>query len=170
VSPDDSPFRAIVSELEALQERLLAVNGTRTVDSFHQELGRLMWDGCGMSRNEAGLRQALDRIPVLREEFWRDVRVPGSADTLNQSLEKAGRVADFLEFAELMCRDALTRDESCGAHYREEHTTEDGEAKRDDERFAHAAVWEWKGTDAEPVRHVETLEFEDVPLARRSYK
>jgi succinate dehydrogenase / fumarate reductase flavoprotein subunit len=123
-----------------------------------------------MSRNEAGLREAVGRIPELREEFWKNVRVPGSADTLNQSLEKAGRVADFLEFAEVICRDALTRNESCGAHYREEHTTEDGEARRDDDNFAHAAVWEWRGSAAEPLRHTEPLDFAEVPLARRSYK
>jgi succinate dehydrogenase / fumarate reductase flavoprotein subunit len=170
VSPDDAAFRSAVSEVDATQARLLAVNGSRTVDSFHQELGRLMWDLCGMSRSEAGLRDALARLPELRAAFWKDVKVPGSGDTLNQSLEKAGRVADFLEFAEVMCRDALARDESCGAHYRVEHTTEDGEARRDDERFAHVAVWEWRGKEAEPARHVEPLQFEEVPLARRSYK
>jgi len=170
VSPDDAPFRDVVGEVVAFQDRLLSVNGSRTVDSFHQELGRLMWDRCGMARNEAQLGEALARIPGLREEFWKDVRVPGSGASLNQSLEKAGRVADFLEFAEVMCRDALARDESCGAHYREEHTTEDGEAKRDDEHFAHAAVWEWRGYGVEPVRHVEPLEFHEVPLSRRSYK
>jgi succinate dehydrogenase / fumarate reductase flavoprotein subunit len=160
----------VVGEVEASQDRLLSVKGSRTVDSFHQELGRLMWDLCGMSRNEAGLRKALGRIPALRDEFWSDVNVPGSGNTLNQSLEKAGRVADFLEFAEVMCRDALTRDESCGAHYREEHTTEDGEAKRNDESFAHAAVWEWRGAGREPLRHAEPLDFAEVPLSRRSYK
>jgi succinate dehydrogenase / fumarate reductase flavoprotein subunit len=170
VSSDDAAFRSAVSEVDATQARLLAVNGSRTVDSFHQELGRLMWDLCGMSRSEAGLRDALARLPELRAAFWKDVKVPGSGDTLNQSLEKAGRVADFLEFAEVMCRDALARDESCGAHYRVEHTTEDGEARRDDERFAHVAVWEWRGKEAEPARHVEPLQFEEVPLARRSYK
>lgn len=168
--PDDGSFRAAVGEVEALQDRLLSVNGSRTVDSYHQELGRLMWDQCGMSRNEAGLREAVGRIPELREEFWKNVRVPGSAGTLNQSLEKAGRVADFLEFAEVICRDALARNESCGAHYREEHTTEDGEARRDDDNFAHAAVWEWRGSGTEPLRHTEPLDFAEVPLARRSYK
>jgi succinate dehydrogenase / fumarate reductase flavoprotein subunit len=123
-----------------------------------------------MARNEEGLKAAIARIPELREEFWRDVRVPGSADSLNQSLEKAGRVADFLEFAEVMCQDALTRDESCGAHYREEHTTEDGEAKRDDDRFAHVAVWEFRGVGEESVRQREELRFEAVPLSQRSYR
>ena len=170
LSPDDSAFRAVVTEVEATQSRLLAINGNRTVDSFHQELGRLLWDQCGMARNDAGLREALNRIPELRERFWKEVRVPGSADTLNQSLEKAGRVADFLEFGEVMCRDALTRDESCGAHYREEHTTEDGEARRDDDRYAHAAVWEYRGEGEAPLRHQEELSFQEVALTRRSYR
>jgi succinate dehydrogenase / fumarate reductase flavoprotein subunit len=163
-------FGDTVRQVTELQDRLLSTKGTRTVDSFHQEIGRLTWDRCGMARNAAGLKEALAKIPELREQFWRDVRVPGSAETLNQSLEKAGRVADFLEFAELMCRDALTRDESCGAHYREEHTTEEGEAKRDDARFAHAAVWEYRGKGTEPLRHEEPLTFEHVALAQRSYK
>jgi len=170
LSPEDPAFRAVMAEVEAFQSRLLSINGNRTVDSFHQELGRLLWDQCGMARNEAGLREALERIPELRERFWKEVRVPGSADTLNQSLEKAGRVADFLEFGEVMCRDALTRDESCGAHYREEHTTEDGEARRDDEGYAHAAVWEYRGEREAPVRHQEELTFQEVALTRRSYK
>jgi len=170
VASTDDPFQDTVREVQGVQGRLLSGKGKRTVDSFHQELGRLLWDQCGMARNEAGLKAALARIPELREEFWRDVRVPGSADSLNQSLEKAGRVADFLEFAEVMCQDALTRDESCGAHYREEHTTDDGEAKRDDERFAHAAVWEFQGVGKESVRHREELRFETVPLSQRSYR
>ena len=116
-------------------EKLLAINGKRSLDSFHRELGLLLWDKCGMARNEAGLREALQEIPELREEFWRDVRVPGNGEDFNQSLERAGRVADFLEFAELMCMDALERDESCGGHFREEHQTPDGEALRDDENF-----------------------------------
>ena len=129
-----------------------------------------MWNACGMERSERGLKEALARIPELREEFWSDVRVPGSAADLNQSLEKAGRVADFLEFAEVMCHDALARDESCGAHYRVEHTTPDGEAQRDDERFAHVAVWEFKGVGEAPVRHREELLFDNVQLSTRSYK
>jgi len=170
LSPEDSAVRAVTGEVEAFQSRLLSVNGNRTVDFFHQELGRLLWDQCGMARNDAGLREALDRIPELRERFWKEVRVPGSADSLNQSLEKAGRVADFLEFGEVMCRDALARDESCGAHYRDEHTTEDGEARRDDDRYAHAAVWEYRGEGEAPVRHQEELTFQEVALTRRSYK
>mgnify|MGYP002623689321 CR=1 FL=1 len=151
-------------------ERLLGINGSRSVDAFHRELGAIMWDKCGMARDRAGLEEALRLIPALREEFWRDVRVPGSAATLNQSLEKAGRVADFLEFAELMCRDALQREESCGGHFRTEYQTPDGEAMRDDERFAHATVWEFAGEEAEPIRHHEPMRFEFVKLATRSYK
>jgi succinate dehydrogenase / fumarate reductase flavoprotein subunit len=140
------------------------------VDSFHRELGKIMWDKCGMARNAAGLREAMGRIPELREEYWRNVNVPGSDAELNQALEKAGRVADFLELGELMCRDALHREESCGGHFREEHQTEDGEARRDDERFAYAAAWEYCGPGAEPRLHKEPLEFEYVHLAQRSYK
>jgi succinate dehydrogenase / fumarate reductase flavoprotein subunit len=149
---------------------LLSINGKRTVDSFHRELGKLMWDKCGMARRAEGLREAIQRIPVLREEFWRDVNVPGSDAELNQALEKAGRVADFLELGELMCRDALHREESCGGHFREEHQTEDGEAKRDDEHFAYVAAWEWRGDGQEPCLHKEPLAFENVKLAMRSYK
>ena len=145
-----------------LTRRLLDVNGKRTVDSFHRELGRLMWDKCGMARNASGLREALARIPVLREEFWRNVNVPGSDAELNQALEKAGRVADFLELAELMCRDALHREESCGGHFREEFQTEDGEALRDDEHFAYVGAWEYAGRDADPRLHKEPLTFEYV--------
>ena len=129
-----------------------------------------MWDKCGMARNDAGLREALERIPEIRAEFWRDVRVLGSAASFNQALEKAGRVADFLEFSELMCRDALERTESCGGHFREEYQTAEGEATRDDEHFAHVAAWEYSGADSDPVRHVEPLAFENVDLAVRSYK
>ncbi len=170
VDTDHAAFADVERETRARMEKLLAVNGSRTVDSFHTELGRLMWNACGMERTEAGLRDALAKIPELRERFWSDVRVPGSGDDLNQSLEKAGRVADFMEFAEVMCYDALTRDESCGAHYRAEHTTDEGEAKRNDEDFAHVAVWEFKGVGQEPVRHTESLEFENVQLSQRSYK
>ena len=151
-------------------QRLLAINGSRTVDSFHKELGKLMWEHCGMARNREGLELALRRIPELRAEFWRDVKVPGAGTELNQSLEKAGRLADFLEFAELMCRDALIREESCGGHFRTEYQTPDGEALRDDERFAHVAVWEHLGDDVPARRHVEELDFEFVRLATRSYK
>ncbi len=151
-------------------EKLLAIDGKRTVDSFHRELGILVWDNCGMARNEAGLKDALKRIPELRDEFWKNVRVAGAAESLNQSLEKAGRVADFLEFGELMCRDALTRTESCGGHFREESQTEEGEAKRDDENFCFVSAWEFQGVGKEPALHKEPLEFEYVSLTQRSYK
>jgi succinate dehydrogenase / fumarate reductase flavoprotein subunit len=162
--------RAVVAQVDQRVARLLAVQGTRTVDSLHRELGKLLWEHCGMARNAEGLRLALARIPELRAEFWRDVKVVGTGEELNQSLEKAGRVADFMEFAELMCRDALEREESCGGHFRTEYQSADGEAKRDDERFAHVAAWEYTGDDTPPVRHVEPLEFENVQLATRSYK
>ncbi|HET9133493.1 MAG TPA: fumarate reductase/succinate dehydrogenase flavoprotein subunit [Gemmatimonadales bacterium] len=163
-------FKEAEQQAQARLGRLLAINGTRTVDSFHRELGALMWEKCGMARDRAGLEEALRRIPELRAEFWRNVKVPGAAATLNQSLEKAGRVADFLEFAELMVRDALVREESCGGHFRTEYQTPDGEAERNDEQYAHVAVWEYRGDDVEPVRHVEPLVFENVKLATRSYK
>jgi succinate dehydrogenase / fumarate reductase flavoprotein subunit len=150
--------------------RLLSIKGSRTVDSFHRELGKLMWDRCGMARDAAGLRAALARIPALRQEFWQNVNVPGSGADLNQSLEKAGRVADFLEFAELMCTDALHREESCGGHFRTEHQTPDGEAQRDDDRFAYVAAWEYQGDDKAPALNREPLAFENVHLAQRSYK
>jgi succinate dehydrogenase / fumarate reductase flavoprotein subunit len=156
-------------EAEERTRRLLAVAGKSTVDAIHRELGRLMWDQCGMARTAARLLEALARIPELRERFWREIRIPGGTQ-MNQELEKAGRVADFLEFAELLCRDALERDESCGGHFREEHQTADGEARRDDERFAHVAVWEYAGPEAAPRRHTEPLTFEHVQLAQRSYK
>jgi succinate dehydrogenase / fumarate reductase flavoprotein subunit len=163
-------FRLVEAEVSARTRKFLEVKGTRTVDSFHRELGRLMWDKCGMSRNAAGLRDALERLPGLRAEFWRNVNVPGSDVELNQALERAGRVADFLELAELMCRDALHREESCGGHFREEYQTEDGEAQRDDSRFAYVAAWEYRGADRQPALHKEPLEFEYVHLAQRSYK
>ena len=142
----------------------------RTVDSFHRELGHLMWDYCGMERSDEGLRKALDRIPELRREFWSEVKVPGSAATLNQSLEKAGRVADFLELGELMCLDALHRTESCGGHFRAESQTDDGEALRDDENFSYVAAWEYTGQGQAPVLHKEDLVFEYVTPSQRSYK
>ncbi len=151
-------------------DRLLSIDGERTVMSIHRELGELVWEYCGMSRTREGLQTALEKIPALREEFWENVTVPGAAETLNQSLEYAGRVADFLELGELMCLDALEREESCGAHFREEYQTEDGEALRDDEDYAHVAAWEYAGEDKKPIRNVELLEFENVELATRSYK
>ncbi|MEE8469450.1 MAG: fumarate reductase/succinate dehydrogenase flavoprotein subunit [Planctomycetota bacterium] len=151
-------------------QRLLAVAGSRTVDSFHRELGRICWDHCGMSRNRAGLEQAIQRTRALREEFWGDVRVVGDARSLNQNLEHAARVADFLEFAELMARDALHREESCGGHFREEHQTQENEAQRDDEEFSYVAAWEYRGSDAAARLHKENLDFQAVELSVRSYR
>ena len=162
-------IRATESEVRQRTARLLGVNGSRPVDAFHRELGRVMWDGCGMARSAGGLRAALERIPALREEFWRTVRVGGAGEEFNQALERAGRVADYLEFAELMCVDALHREESCGGHFRTEHQTADGEAKRDDENFTYAAAWEYAGDGRAPVLHREPLVFETVQLATRSY-
>jgi succinate dehydrogenase / fumarate reductase, flavoprotein subunit len=170
VSVDHPEFKKAEDDVSARIDKLLGVNGKRTVDSFHRELGLLLWDHCGMARNKEGLEKALQRIPELRAEFWENVRVLGDSDTFNQSLEKAGRVVDFLEFAELLCLDALERDESAGGHFRLEHQTEDGEALRDDENFAHAAVWEYQGVGQRPTRHTEALAFENVKLATRSYK
>jgi succinate dehydrogenase / fumarate reductase flavoprotein subunit len=167
---EHAAFSDAEREVKQTTDRLLAVNGNKTVDEFHIELGRLMWEACGMERNQAGLEQALAKIPDIRERFWNEVRVPGSANTLNQSIEKAGRVADFLEFAEIMCWDALTREESCGAHYRSEHTTPDGEAKRNDDAFSFVSVWAFRGAGERPVLHKETLEFENVQPSTRSYK
>ena len=163
-------FKSAESAIADRTKRLLSIDGNRTVTSFHRELGRIMWDYCGMSRNEAGLKTALSRIPELRDEFWRNVNVPGSDAELNQALEKAGRVADFLELAELMCLDALDRTESCGAHFREEFQTPDGEALRDDEHFAYVAAWEYSGEGKPPVLNKEALVFENVKLSQRSYK
>jgi succinate dehydrogenase / fumarate reductase flavoprotein subunit len=168
-SPTGAAFKDAETEVKAGIDRLMSVKGKRSVDSFHKELGNIMWEDCGMARSRESLTSALQKIPALREQFWKDVTVLGGAETLNQSLEKAGRVADFLEFAELMCRDALVREESCGGHYRVEHQ-DNGEAKRDDEKFCHAAVWEYKGAGNEPARHIEPLTFENVKLATRSYK
>ena len=163
-------FREVEAEVSARTQKFLSIRGRRTVTDFHRELGRIMWDYCGMARSAVGLNKALQQIPRLRDEFWNDVNVPGSGANLNQSLEHAGRVADFFEFAELMCTDALHRDESCGGHFRVEHQTEEGEAKRDDDRFAYVAVWEFKGVGQAPVLHKEPLTFESVQLAQRSYK
>jgi succinate dehydrogenase / fumarate reductase flavoprotein subunit len=151
-------------------KRLLGSKGKRTVDSFHRELGKVMWDNCGMGRTEASLKLALERIPEIRAEFWENVNVPGSNDELNQSLEKAGRVADFLELAELMCIDALHRNESCGGHFREEYQTSDGEALRDDERYSYVAAWQFNGVGNQPILNKEPLDFEYVHPSQRSYK
>jgi succinate dehydrogenase / fumarate reductase flavoprotein subunit len=167
---DHAEFGAVKAQVTERTNKLLNIKGKRTATSFHRELGKLMWENCGMARNAAGLQKAIKRIPEIREQFWRDLLLPGNSAELNQSLELAGRVADFLEFGELMCRDALVREESCGGHFREEFQTPDGEAKRDDERFAHVAVWEHKGEGREPVRHTEALTFDNIHLAQRSYK
>ena len=169
VTVEHAEFQRVEGEVRQRTDRFLQSKGRRSVDSFHRELGKVMWDKCGMARDAVGLRDALRRIPELREEFWRDVRVPGAGAELNQSLEKAGRVADFLELAELMCRDALEREESCGGHFRTEYQA-DGEAQRDDTRFCHVAAWEWTGDGTTPRRHVEPLSFENVTLSTRSYK
>ena len=162
--------RAAVATVEERMRKLLAMKGKRTVTSFHRELGKIMWEHCGMARSKAGLQAALQKIPALREEFWRNLNVPGSSDELNQSLEMAGRVADFLELGELMCQDALEREESCGSHFREEYQTSEGEALRDDGRFCHVAAWEYAGEGKKPIRNVEPLVFDAVPLQTRSYK
>ena len=171
-SSDNAEFQKAEIDVRAKIDSLLKTNGKRSLDSIHRELGALLWDKCGMARNEKGLREALGKIPELREQFWKDVRVPGEGEDFNQSLERAGRVADFLEFAELMCIDALARDESCGAHFREEHQTSEGEALRDDENFANVFAWEFQGNGhiAEPKLHRERLHFETVHLTQRSYK
>ncbi len=162
--------RAAKDAVQARAAKLLSIKGKKTVDELHRELGKVMWEDCGMARNAAGLDRAIQRIPEIREEFWNNVNVPGSGADLNQSLERAGRVADFLELGELMCRDALTREESCGGHFREEYQTGEGEALRDDEKFCHAAVWEYQGDNQAPLRHIEPLAFEHVHLAQRNYK
>ena len=170
VPTSDPVFTEAVAAIESDTQRWLATNGTKSVDYYHRELGRIVWDNIGMERNKAGLEQTLSDIPALREDFLKNVRVPGSADTLNQSLEKAGRVDDFFELAELMARDALTRDESCGGHFRVEYQTPEGEAQRDDENFAHVAAWEWNGRGNAQTRHREELTFDNVALSQRSYK
>ncbi|HXP34365.1 MAG TPA: fumarate reductase/succinate dehydrogenase flavoprotein subunit [Chthoniobacterales bacterium] len=171
-SSDHPEFKKADSDVRAKIDNLLKINGNVSLDSIHRELGTLLWDKCGMARNKQGLDEALRKIPELREKFWREVRVPGDGEDFNQSLERAGRVADFLEFAELMCLDALARDESCGAHFREEHQTPEGEALRDDENFADVFAWEFRGNGqiAPPKLHREPLHFETVHLTQRSYK
>ena len=170
VSTDRREFKEAEAEVANRMKRLLSIKGKRTVTSFHRELGRIMWEYCGMGRNDAGLKKALEMIPPLREEFWKNVIVPGEGEELNISLEKAGRVADYFEFAELLCYDALDRTESCGSHFREESQTPDGEAKRDDEHFCYVSAWEFTGVGKRPNLHKEPLEFETVQLGQRSYK
>jgi succinate dehydrogenase / fumarate reductase flavoprotein subunit len=169
-STSHAEFKKAEAEVKAFANRLLSVKGKRTPTSLHRELGKLLWEKCGMARNEAGLKEALKRIPELREEFWKNVNVAGENGELNQSLEYAGRVADFMEFAELLCLDALHRRESCGGHFREEFQTLDGEAQRDDENFSYVAAWEYQGADKPPVLHKEPLVYEEVHMSTRSYK
>ncbi len=163
-------FKKALDGASAFTKKLLAINGKRTVTSFHRELGKLMWENCGMSRTESSLKVALKRIPELRAEFWKNVKVTGEGNSLNQELEAAGRVADFLEFAELLCLDALTRSESCGGHFRAEYQTPDGEALRDDEHFSFVSAWEYQGPDKPPMLHKEPLVYEEVHMSTRSYK
>jgi succinate dehydrogenase / fumarate reductase flavoprotein subunit len=171
VKADDKPFTQVRGEVNDRVEKLLAVGGEQSPEQFHRRLGKIMWDNCGMARNKEGLERALEEIPKLRDEFWQDLRIlPERSEELNQTLEKAGRVADFLEFGELLVRDALHRTESCGGHYREESQTAEGEALRDDENFAYVAAWEWQGENQEPALNKEPLVFENVSLTTRSYK
>jgi succinate dehydrogenase / fumarate reductase flavoprotein subunit len=170
VSPQHEAFAEAENRVREELTRLVKIKGSSSVDSIHKKLGRIMWEYCGMARNEAGLKKALAEIPKLREQFWNDVYVPGGLNEVNPELEKAGRVADFLELGELMCRDALERKESCGGHFREEYQTPDGEAARDDQNFCHVAAWEWQGANQAPIRHKEELVFENVKPSTRSYK
>jgi succinate dehydrogenase / fumarate reductase flavoprotein subunit len=170
VDTSHQEFARSQAAVSDMTQRLLAIQGHHTVDSFHRRLGHIIWQYCGMSRNAPGLETALGEIRELREQYWRDVTVVGSADDLNQSLEKAGRVADFFELAELMCLDALHRNESCGGHFREEYQTPDGEAQRDDHDFSYVAAWEFQGANQAPVLHKEPLHFEYVHPSQRSYK
>jgi succinate dehydrogenase / fumarate reductase flavoprotein subunit len=170
VPTDDPVFQQTEADVGDQVRKLLSVKGTRSVDWFHKELGKIMWDDCGMARSRESLEKAIAEIPELRAEFWRNVRVLGENESFNQSLEKAGRVADFLEFGELLCRDALHREESCGGHFRVEHQTEEGEALRDDDKFSYVAAWEWPGEDGTPTLHKEPLEFEYAHPSQRSYK
>ena len=167
---DHQAFRTVEAEVSDRVKRMLSINGKCSPDWYHRELGRIMWNLCGMARSDEGLRKAVAEITALREDFYRDLRVLGENDELNQSLEKAGRVADFLEFAELLCRDALHRNESCGGHFRVEYQTEDGEALRNDEDYSYVAAWQFTGVGRDPVLHTEPLSFEYVHPTQRSYK
>ena len=170
VKTEDAPFKEAQAGIEELIRKLMSINGTKTVEEFHRELGKVMWEFVGMGRNKTGLRKALKDIPKIREEFWKDVKIVGAANDLNSELERAGRVADFLELGELLALDALHREESCGGHFREEHQTEEGEALRDDKKFAYVAAWEYAGVGKKPVLNKEPLEFEYVKPSQRSYK
>jgi succinate dehydrogenase / fumarate reductase flavoprotein subunit len=170
VTTDHPAFAEVEAQVKARIDKFLSIGGTESPRSFHKRLGHIVWEKCGMARSEEGLKEAIREIQALRKEFWSNLKVVGGADGLNPELERAGRVADFIEFGELMCRDALMREESCGGHFRVEYQTEDGEATRDDENFAFAGVWEYKGDDVDPVLHKEELVYENIKLATRSYK
>ena len=170
LTTDDLNFQAAEFAARQITSRILSIRGTRTVSSFHRELGKLMWDYCGMTRNAEGLRFAITKIEALEQEFWQTVNVPGSGEELNRSLEHAGRVADFLQLGALMCRDALEREESCGGHFREEYQTSEGEALRDDDNYSYVAAWEYGGSADEATLHKEALQFEFVRPSQRSYK
>ena len=163
-------FKASETESLAMINKLLSIKGKRTVDDFHRELGKLVWDKCGMARNDAGLKEALQKIPQIREEFWKNVNVLGSGEEFNQALERAGRVADFLEFGELLVADALHREESCGGHFREEYQTPEGEALRRDDLFSYVAAWQFNGVGQKHTLHKEEIKYEEVHVAQRSYK
>jgi succinate dehydrogenase / fumarate reductase flavoprotein subunit len=165
-----SEFKQVEQEVADRQKRLLGIKGKHSATAFHRELGKLMWDECGMARSEQSLKKALAALPELRERFWREAGVPGSDQTMNQALEEAGRVADFMEFAELLCRDALARNESCGGHFRVEYQYEDGEARRNDAEYSYVAAWQYQGPDREPAVTKEPLVFEEVHPSVRSYK
>src|SRR5262249_29854976 len=167
---DHSEFKKTESEVGSRIKRLLSANGKRTANEIHREVGRFVWEKCGMARNEKGLKELIQKLPEYRESFWKDVHVPGSGEELNMAVERAARVVDLIEFAELMAHDALVRDESCGGHFREEHQTPDGQADRVDDKFMHVSAWEYTGTGSEPTMHKEPLEFTEVKPAVRSYK
>lgn len=167
---DNPAFAAAEADASGVIDRLMSIKGKEPVNHFHKRLGNIMWENCGMARTKESLEKALKLIPELRAEYWKSVNVPGSADNMNQALERANRVADYMELAELMCRDALTREESCGGHFREEYQYPDGECKRDDVNFAHVAAWEYQGEGKTPLRNVEPLNYETVKMSVRSYK
>jgi len=170
ISTDTEEFETAEKEVKERIAKLMSANGTHSVDSYHKKLGKIMWNKCGMSRNAKELQEAIDEISTLRADFWENVKIPGTADNMNPELEKAGRVADFLELGELFAKDALTRNESCGGHFREEYQTPEGEAMRDDENFKFVSAWEYKGEPKDAVLHKEELVYENIELKTRSYK
>ena len=170
VNGEEDAAREAMNAVSTKVDRLMGIKGKRSPNSFHRELGQICWDYCGMARNAEGLATAKERIQSLRGEFWENLCVPGDSASLNQSLENAGRVADFIEFAELMITDAAHREESCGGHFREEHQTKEGEARRNDEDFCYVAAWEFQGVGESPTLHKEQLDFDYVKLTQRSYK